>query len=139
MYTVLFTTTGAAANEPAPLTPFAAVPVSLNVHASFSDATFDEEIRDPAAFRVLSRSPFGSAHDPAGAAAPANLLDVGAGGAEELHPATTIPPARPATVSATGAILRCLATRCLTKTTFYSLDFMAGKPLKGPHSAASLI
>jgi hypothetical protein len=59
MYTVPFTTTGAAANEPAPLTPFAAVPVSLNVHASFSDATFDEEIRDPAAFRVLSRSPFG--------------------------------------------------------------------------------
>jgi len=42
-----------------------------------------------------------------------------------------IPPVKLATVSATGATLRYLATRCLIKTTFYSLDFMAGKPLKG--------
>src|ERR1700726_3935107 len=114
MYTVPFTTTGAAANEPAPFTPFAAVPDSLNVHASLSDATFDEEIRDPTASRVLARSPFGNAHDPVGAAAPANVLDVGAGCPEELHPATMIPPVRLATVSASGTIL--------IKTTFYSLD-----------------
>jgi hypothetical protein len=106
MYTTPFTTTGAAANEPAPDTPFAAVPVSLNVHASFSDATFDEEIRDPAASRELARSPFGYAHDPAGAAAPANSLEVGAGCPEELHPATTSPPVKPATASASGPILR---------------------------------
>jgi hypothetical protein len=141
MYTTPFTTTGAAANEPEPDTPVAAVPVSLNVHASFSDATFDDEIRDPTASRVLVRSPFGYAHDPAGGAAPANVLDVGAGcaeDAEELHPAAS-PPVKLATVSATGAILRYLATRCLIKTTFYSFDFTAGKPLIRPRSAASLI
>jgi hypothetical protein len=121
MYTVPSTTTGAAANAPAPFTPFAAVPASLNVHASFSDATFADEITDPAASRVLSRSPFGSAHDPAAAAAPANVTVVGAGcaacaedDAEELHPAAITPPARLATLSATGAILRYLAARCLT-------------------------
>ena len=90
----------------------AAVPDSLNVHASFSDATFDEEIGDPAASLVLSRFPFGYAHDPAGCAAPENVLVVGAG-CPELHPAATIPPARLATVSASGAIRRYLATRCL--------------------------
>jgi len=87
------------------------VPDSLNVHASFSDATFDDEIRDPAASLVLARSPFGSVHDPAGAAAPANALDVGAGGAEELHPATAPPQARLAAASVSGAILRYPA-RC---------------------------
>jgi hypothetical protein len=106
MYTTPFTTTGAAANEPVPDTPVAAVPVSLNVHASFSDATFDEEIRDPAASRELARSPFGYADAPAGAAAPVNALEVGAGCPEELHPATMVPPARLATASASGAILR---------------------------------
>jgi hypothetical protein len=106
MYTTPFATTGAAANEPAPDTPVAAVPVSLNVHASFSDATFDEEIRDPVASRELARSPFGYAEAPAGAAAPANALEAGAGCPEELHPATMIPPVKLATVSASGAILR---------------------------------
>jgi hypothetical protein len=101
-----------------------------------SDATFDEEIRDPTASRVLARSPFGNAHDPVAAAAPANVLDVGAGCPEELHPATMLPPVRLATVSASGTILRYLATRCfLTKTTFYSPDL----PLPGPPAAASLI
>jgi hypothetical protein len=106
MYTTPFATTGAAANEPAPDTPAAAVPVSLNVHASFSDATFEEEIRDPAASRELARSPFGYAEAPAGVAAPVNALEVGAGCPEELHPATMIPPVRLATVSASGAIPR---------------------------------
>jgi hypothetical protein len=94
----------------------------LSAHASFSDATFADEIPDPAASRVLSRSPFGSAHDPAAAAAPANVTVVGAGcvgagraedDADELHPAASIPPARLATLSATGAMLRYLAKRCL--------------------------
>jgi hypothetical protein len=106
MYTTPFTMTGAAANEPVPDTPVAAVPVSLNVHDSFSDATLDEEIRDPAASRELARSSFGYAAAPAGAAAPVNALEVGAGCPEELHPATMIPPARLATASASGAIVR---------------------------------
>jgi hypothetical protein len=33
--------------------------------------------------------------------------------ADELHPAASIPPARLATLSATGAMLRYLAKRCL--------------------------
>jgi hypothetical protein len=100
----------------------------LNVHASFSDPTFDDEMRDPTASLVLARSPLGYAADPAGAAAPANVTVVEVGcagdgaGAEELHPATMSPPVKPPTVSATGAILRCLKTRCLIKTTFYSFD-----------------
>src|ERR1700735_4560458 len=106
MYTTPFATTGAAANEPAPDTPVAAVPVSSNVHASFSDATFDAESRDPVASRELARSPFGYAEAPAGAAAPENALEAGAGCPEELHPATMIPPVKLATVSASGAILR---------------------------------
>ena len=83
---------------------------------------------------MLSRPPFGSAHEPAAAAAPANVTVVGAGcagcaedDAEELHPAAITPPARLATLSATGAILRYLATRCLIKTTFYSSTIPPGR------------
>jgi hypothetical protein len=85
MYTVPLTTTGAAANEPAPDTPVAAVPVSLNVHASFSWETFDDEICDPTASLVLSRFPFGDVHDPVGCAAPERVLVVPVG-CDELHP-----------------------------------------------------
>jgi hypothetical protein len=53
------------------------VPDSLNVHASFSDATSDDEIRDPAASLVLPGSPLGYAQDPAGCAAPAKALVAG--------------------------------------------------------------
>src|ERR1700742_1918942 len=106
MYTTPFATTGAAANEPAPDTPVAAVPVSLNVHASFSDATFDEEIRDPVASRELARSSFGYAEAPAGAAAPEHALEAGAGRPAGPHPPSMSPPVKRATVSASGAILR---------------------------------
>jgi len=99
------------------------VPDSLNVHASFSDATFADEIRDPAASRVLARLPFGYVHDPAGPAAPENVLAVPVGWAE-LHPAT-IPPATLAMVSTAGTMRPYRATRCLIKTTFYSLDSTA--------------
>jgi hypothetical protein len=79
----------------------------------------------------------GKADDPAGAAAPGNVIVVVEGRAtvaeddgEELHPATAIPLVRPATVSASGAILRypetwCLVLRCLIKTTLYSFDVTA--------------
>jgi hypothetical protein len=112
-------------------TPVAALPDSLNVHASFSDATFDAEICDPAASLVLSRFPFGYVHDPAGRAAPVNVLVDGAG-CPELHPATT-PQARAATVSASGAILRYLTARCLIQTTFYSFDLTAAEVIRGGH------
>jgi len=59
MYTTPSTTTGAAANEPVTPTPAAALPVSLKLHASRSCDTFAEEIVEPAASRVLARSPFG--------------------------------------------------------------------------------
>jgi hypothetical protein len=108
-----------------PDTPVAAVPDSLNVHASFSDATFDDEIRDPTASLVLPRSPFGYAHDPAGWAAPENVLVVGAGCAE-LHPATTAPQARLATASASGSILRYPAG-CPTWITFCSRELTLGQ------------
>jgi hypothetical protein len=117
MYTVPFTTTGAAANEPAPDTPFAAVPVSLNVHASFSRETFAAEICAPVAALVLARFPLGSAHDPAGWAAPVNALLVPVG-ADELHP-----DAIRAAALAMASVRPYLATRCLIKTTFYSLGF----------------
>jgi hypothetical protein len=65
----------------------------------------------------------GYAHDPAGCAAPAKALVAGAG-CPELHPATTMPPVRLATVSASGAIRRYPAMRCLIKTTFYSLKVL---------------
>jgi hypothetical protein len=134
MYTVPFTTTGAAANEPAPDTPVAAVPVSLNVHASFSPETFDDEICDPTASLVLSRFPFGSAHDPAGRAAPERVLVVPDGCDELLHPDASTTAAL-----AMVSVKPYLATRCLIKTTFYSLDFRAGQPLIRLPSAASLI
>ncbi len=117
-YTTPFTTTGAAASDPAYLTPVAAVPASLNVHASRSVPTFAAEIRDPAASRVLARSPFGYAHDPAGRAAPANVLLAGAGGVggAELHPAAiTAAPAMPARPEVARPNL---AVRFLIKTTF---------------------
>jgi len=111
-------TTGAAASDPTLDTPVAAVPVSLNVHASFRDAMFADEIRDPAASRVLARSPFGYAPDPAGRAAPAKVLVVPAG-CVELHPAAS-PPAMLTTVSAATALRLDLAARCLMEITFRS-------------------
>jgi hypothetical protein len=106
----------------------------LNVHASFSDATFDNEIADPTASLVLPRSPFGYAHDPAGRAALENVLVAGAGGAE-LHPATTPPQARLAAASASGAIPRYPA-RCPIKITFCSRVLTLGEVVV---PAASLI
>ena len=82
--------------------------MSLNVHASRSVPTFAAEIRDPVASRVLARSPLGYAHDPAGRAAPANVLVAGAGGAE-LHAATS--PAAPTMQSRPLAIRLNLAVR----------------------------
>ena len=41
--------------------------------------TFADDTEEPAASRVLARSPFGYGHDPDGAAAPGNLLVAGAG------------------------------------------------------------
>src|ERR1700759_3672949 len=84
-YTVPPATTGAAASEPRCATPPAAVPASLNVHASRSRDTLADEIPEPAASLVLARSPFGYGDDPAGVAAPADLTVVGAGWAEP-HP-----------------------------------------------------
>jgi hypothetical protein len=127
MYTVPFTTTGAAANEPAPDTPFAAVPVSLNVHASFSWETFADEICAPVTSLVLARFPLGSAHDPAGRAAPANALPVPVG-ADELHP-----DAIRAAALAMASVSPYLA-RCRIKTTFLLLPSCHG--LLQPYAAS---
>jgi hypothetical protein len=62
------------------------VPDSLNVQASLSLDTLAEEIVEPAASRVLARSPFGYGHDPDGAAASLKTVLAGAGG-DELHAA----------------------------------------------------
>jgi len=47
-----------AVNEPYGGIPFAAPPVSLNVHACLSLDTFAEEIVDPGASLVFARSAF---------------------------------------------------------------------------------
>jgi hypothetical protein len=78
-YTTPPRTTGGAVSAPRLWTPAAAVPVSLNAHASRSPDTFAAEITASGAFLVLARSPFGSGHDPDGAAAPANAVLTGAG------------------------------------------------------------
>src|SRR5215472_5325656 len=93
MYTTPFTTTGAAANAPTELTPAAAWPVSLKLQASRSEATFADEMADPAASRVLARSPLGYGQEPDGVAAPWKLVVVGGGG-------LLLQAAAPATVSA---------------------------------------
>jgi len=67
----------------------------LNVQASRSRDTFADEIAEPAASRVLARSPFGYGHDPFGAAAPRKSLVAGVGGADPPKP-----PRTPATSSA---------------------------------------
>ena len=78
-YTTPSCTTGGAVSEPSPATPAAAVPVSLNAHASRSPDTFAAEIAESGASLVLARSPFGYGHDPDGAAAPGNAVLTGAG------------------------------------------------------------
>src|SRR3954463_1091383 len=89
MYTTPSTTTGAAASEPVAPTPAAAWPASLKLHASRSRDTFAEEIIEPAASRVLARSPFGYGHDPDAVGAP--LKTVVAGRAVvPLHAASTL-------------------------------------------------
>ena len=93
-YTTPPCTTGGAVSEPIPATPAAAVPVSLNAQASRSPDTFAAEIAESGAFLVLARSPFGYGHDPAGAAAPGNVVLAGAG-LPLLH-------AAPSTVTATA-------------------------------------
>jgi hypothetical protein len=118
MYTVPFTTTGAAAKEPAYSRLFAALPVSLNVHASFSRETFADEIC-PAASLVLARFPLGYAHDPAGRAAPVSTLVVPVGCGGELHPEATR-----AAALAMVSMRPYPATRCLIKTTLYSLKLL---------------
>src|SRR6516225_6321595 len=97
MYTTPFTTTGAAANAPVFCTPAAAVPVSLKLQASRSEATFADEMADPAASRVLARSPFGYGQEPDGVAAPWKLVVVGGGGLllQAAAPATVTAASRP--------------------------------------------
>jgi len=102
------------------------VPVSLNVQASFSRETFDDEIRDPTASLVLARFPLGYAHDPVGGAAlvAALVVPVGCG---ELHP-----DASTAAVAAMVSVRPYLAARCLIKTTFFcSLDVTAPEAVRG--------
>jgi hypothetical protein len=50
----------------------------LNAQASRRPDTFAAEIAEPGMSRVLAMPPFGSGHDPAGAAAPAKAVLVGA-------------------------------------------------------------
>ena len=88
-YTTPSCTTGAAVSEPILETPAAAVPDSLNAHASRSADTFADEIAEPGASLVLARSPFGYGHDPDGAAAPGNAVLAGAG-LPPLHAAASI-------------------------------------------------
>src|SRR6516225_5147601 len=97
MYTTPFTTTGAAANAPVFPTPAAAVPVSLKLQASRSEATFADVMADPAASRVLARSPFGYGQEPDGAAAPWKLVVTGGGGLllQAAAPATVTAARRP--------------------------------------------
>ena len=80
----------------------------------------DDEIADPVASRVLARSPLGSAQVPDGFAAPENVVVVGAGWPEPLHPAA--PPARLAAVTSTAAARPYLAAFSLIKITLCSLD-----------------
>src|ERR1700751_246968 len=88
MYTTPFATTGAAANDPAGATPAAALPASLTLHASRNCATFAEEIVEPAASRVLARSPSGYGHDPDAVDAPLKTV-AGGGAAVPLHAAAS--------------------------------------------------
>ena len=71
--------------EPTPGRPAAALPASLNVHASRSPDTFAAEITASGATRVLPISPFGYGHDPDGVAAPGNAEVTGAGLLELLE------------------------------------------------------
>jgi hypothetical protein len=73
MYTTPSCTIGFAANDPVEKTPAAAFPVSLNVQAGASSATFADEIVEPAASRVFARSAFEYSHEP-GAALAARLV-----------------------------------------------------------------
>ena len=75
-----------------PKSESAALPASLNVHASRSPDTFAAEITESGATRVLPISPFGYGHDPDGGAAPGNAEVTGAGPLELLelvHAATS--------------------------------------------------
>ena len=77
-------------------------PVSLNAQASLSPATFDADIVEPGAVRVLAMSPFGYGHDPDGAAAPANAWVAG-GGLLPPHAAATRATAATTTTTIAGA------------------------------------
>ena len=87
--------------EPTPGRPAAALPASLNVHASRSPDTFAAEITESGATRVLPISPFGYGHDPDGVAAPGNVEVTGAGPLELLELLELLPPLHAATSRAT--------------------------------------
>ena len=87
-YTTPSCTTGGAVSEPMPETPAAAGPASLNVQASRRPDTFAAEIAESGTSLVLARPPSGSGHDPAGTAAPGNVVLAGAG-LLPLHPAAS--------------------------------------------------
>ena len=78
MYTTPPCTTGPAVNAPTPGTPAAAVPDSLNAHASRSVDTFADEMTEPGASRVLARLPLGYGHCPEGDAVGGRLVATGA-------------------------------------------------------------
>jgi hypothetical protein len=88
-YTTPSCTTGGAVSEPIPETPAAAVPASLNAQASRRPSTFAAEIAEPGTSLVLAMPPFGSGHDPVGAAAPGNAVLAGAA-LPPLHAAASI-------------------------------------------------
>src|SRR5580704_303745 len=89
-YTTPSCTTGGAVSEPIPETLAAAVPASLNAQASRRPDTFAAEIAEPGTSLALAISPFGSGHDPVGAAAPGNAVLAGAALPPPLHAAASI-------------------------------------------------
>ena len=110
--------------EPTPGRPAAALPASLNVHASRSPDTFVVEITESGATRVLPVSPFGYGHDPDGVAAPGNAEVTGAGLLELLE-LLELPPLHAATSTATETSAVTWTRKSLVRiwlTTFAKFD-----------------
>jgi len=89
----------------------------LNVHASRSLDTFADVMAEPAASRVLARSPFGYAHDPDGAAAPWKVVVAGDGALPLLPQAAASDAVVTAMPTPRLERPRCLVVRVLIRTT----------------------
>src|SRR5579863_1013539 len=87
-------TIGVAASEPKPGPDVTNDEGNLNVQACCRPATLADEMEVPAASRVLSRSPFGYSHEPAGWGALAFFSVLPVGVPVPLQLARTTPAAR---------------------------------------------